>query len=50
MLRRLARRSGLRSVRTPYGAEPGDLGPVTLPVLGPGGQLAEPFPWEEPPL
>jgi hypothetical protein len=50
VLRRLARRSGLRSVRTPYAAEPGDLGPVTLPVLGPGGQLAEPFPWEEPPL
>lgn len=49
VLRRLSRRSGLRSVRTPYAAEPGYLGPHALPVLGPDGQLAEPFPWEEPP-
>jgi len=49
VLRRLARRSGLRSTRTPYGAEPDSTGPRTVPVQGPDGQLAEPFPWEEPP-
>lgn len=49
VLRRLARRSGLRSTRTPYAAEPDNAAPHTLPVLGPDGQLAEPIPWEEPP-
>lgn len=50
VLRRLARRSGLRSTRTPYGAEPESTGPHAMPVQGPDGRLAEPFPWEEPPL
>ncbi|GAA4527465.1 hypothetical protein [Amycolatopsis samaneae] len=50
VLRRVGRRSGLRSVRTPYAAEPDNAPPRTLPVLNPDGQLAEPFPWDEPPL
>ncbi|MGH8921928.1 MAG: hypothetical protein ACRD0H_26895, partial [Actinomycetes bacterium] len=35
ILRRLSRRNGLRSTRTPYGAEPDWIGTRALPVQGP---------------
>ncbi|WP_410648161.1 hypothetical protein [Amycolatopsis sp. cmx-4-54] len=45
LLRRISRRSGLRSVRTPYAAAPDNSAPYSLPVAG----HSEPFPWEPPP-
>ncbi|MBP2479105.1 hypothetical protein JOF53_007977 [Crossiella equi] len=49
ILRRLSRRSGLRSTRTPYGAGEHTDPPYRLPVLYRNGQPGEPFPWEVPP-
>ncbi|XVV06337.1 hypothetical protein ACQPW3_13475 [Actinosynnema sp. CA-248983] len=45
VLRRLARRSGLRSTRTPYtaGERPAPLD--TVPVVDTAGRTAEPMPW-----
>ncbi|MEO6081566.1 MAG: hypothetical protein ABIQ18_00470 [Umezawaea sp.] len=45
VLRRIARRSGLRSTRTPYTAGGHVSAPDTVPVLYAGGQLGEPMPW-----
>ncbi|MCK2239395.1 MULTISPECIES: hypothetical protein [unclassified Crossiella] len=49
VLRRLSRRSGLRSTRTPYGAGEHTDPPYRLPVLYRYGRTGEPFPWEDPP-
>jgi hypothetical protein len=45
VLRRITRRSGLRSTRTPYTAGDHVTTPDTVPVVYAGGQLGEPMPW-----
>lgn len=45
VLRRIARRSGLRSTRTPYTAGDHVSTPDTVPVVYGNGQPGEPMPW-----
>ncbi|NUT93526.1 MAG: hypothetical protein HOY78_16045 [Saccharothrix sp.] len=45
VLRRLARRSGLRSTRTPYGVGQHPAAVETVPVVDAAGRPGEPMPW-----